>query len=43
MQVRDRGGGILDDAESLFAPFFTTKVTGLGMGLLIYRSIIDRL
>jgi PAS domain S-box-containing protein len=40
--VRDSGPGFaLDRAELLFAPFHTTKPTGLGMGLSICRSIIE--
>jgi PAS domain S-box-containing protein len=42
LEVADCGPGI--DAEvlsSLFNPFFTTRETGLGMGLSICRSIID--
>jgi len=39
--VRDSGMGIdSDNAERLFNAFFTTKSTGMGMGLSISRSII---
>jgi PAS domain S-box-containing protein len=40
--VRDSGPGFdPGGAEEAFAPFYTTKPTGLGMGLSICRSIID--
>ncbi len=42
IEVRDRGHGVGNDArQQLFTPFFTTKESGMGMGLAISRSIIS--
>jgi PAS domain S-box-containing protein len=39
--VQDSGPGIdLEHIEQVFAPFYTTKTNGIGMGLSICRSII---
>ncbi len=41
VEVCDNGPGIADDvADKLFAPFFTTKPTGSGLGLTICQQII---
>ena len=43
IEVQDSGTGILADRlESVFDPFITSKPEGLGMGLSICRSIIER-
>lgn len=42
LTVRDSGPGIADDIrDKLFSPFFTTKATGMGMGLSICRTTIE--
>jgi hypothetical protein len=42
VKVADRGRGVLaGQMERLFAPFYTTKPEGMGMGLNICRSIIE--
>lgn len=42
VEVRDSGHGIdVNETEKLFAPFFTTKPQGMGMGLNICRTIIE--
>ncbi|HEX4792457.1 MAG TPA: ATP-binding protein, partial [Humisphaera sp.] len=43
IEVRDHGTGIAPDKiESIFDPFITSKPEGLGIGLSICRSIIER-
>jgi signal transduction histidine kinase len=43
IEVQDSGTGVApDELESIFDPFTTSKRTGLGMGLSICRSIIER-
>jgi len=42
IRVQDTGLGIEPEhLESLFQPFFTTKVSGMGMGLTVSRSIVE--
>ena len=40
VRISDRGRGLPDPPERVFAPFYTTKSEGLGMGLAIARSIV---
>ena len=43
VEVQDSGTGIAaDKLESIFDPFITGKPEGLGLGLSICRSIIER-
>jgi PAS domain S-box-containing protein len=40
--VQDSGVGITEDvAEHMFKPFFTTKTTGIGMGLAICQRLVE--
>ncbi len=42
VSVADHGGGLPDPiGADIFAPFFTTKPEGMGMGLSISRSILE--
>src|SRR5712672_994487 len=42
LSVSDRGPGIPEDKlKEIFAPFFTSKAEGMGMGLSIARTIIE--
>lgn len=41
LEVQDNGHGLLDEPNKLFEGFFTTKASGLGMGLSICRSIVE--
>jgi PAS domain S-box-containing protein len=42
VEVRDSGPGIDPvNLERVFEPFYTTKISGIGMGLSICRSIVD--
>ncbi|HET7238889.1 MAG TPA: ATP-binding protein, partial [Terrimicrobiaceae bacterium] len=41
VSVRDCGIGLPAQKEMIFAPFFSTKRDGLGMGLVIARSIVE--
>jgi PAS domain S-box-containing protein len=40
IEVRDAGPGI-EDVEKIFDAFFTTKESGMGMGLAVSRSIVE--
>jgi signal transduction histidine kinase len=42
IEISDNGIGIIDEAhEKLFNPNFTTKTTGMGLGLAIAKNIIE--
>ena len=43
VEVQDSGTGIAPDKlESIFEPFITSKPEGIGMGLSICRTIVER-
>lgn len=44
VKVRDNGCGISrDDQQHLFKPFYTTKVSGTGLGLVITRKLLAQM
>lgn len=43
LDVEDTGPGISKEMqEKIFAPFFTTKARGMGLGLAVVRKVVDR-
>src|SRR5262245_62464345 len=43
VSIEDTGTGIdSSNIDRVFKPFFTTKTNGMGMGLVICRSIIEK-
>ena len=43
MEIADTGGGIAEETiDKIFDPLFTTKAKGIGLGLAVCKSIIDR-
>jgi signal transduction histidine kinase len=43
LDIGDTGAGIPQDVlDKIFAPFFTTKARGTGLGLAVVRKVIDR-
>lgn len=43
ISIADAGAGIPPDVlDKIFAPFFTTKARGTGLGLAVVRKVIDR-
>ena len=43
IEIGDTGTGIAADVlDKIFAPFFTTKARGTGLGLAVVRKVIDR-
>ncbi len=41
LTVRDNGTGLAGASEKLFTPFFTTKATGTGLGLVVARRVVE--
>lgn len=41
LMLEDSGSGLPDNTSKLFDGFYTTKATGMGMGLPICRSIVE--
>ncbi|MFN5545336.1 MAG: ATP-binding protein, partial [Bacteroidota bacterium] len=42
VEVKDNGSGMSEDqAAHIFKPYFSTKISGMGLGLPIIKSMIE--
>jgi len=43
VEIRDTGGGIpAEDLERIFEPLYTTKAHGIGLGLVVCKTLVER-
>jgi len=43
VEITDTGGGIPEETlDKIFEPLFTTRAKGIGLGLAVSKSLVDR-